>query len=118
MTTDILRNIKFSSLMSGVGLDAKGASSGLLTLYNSKHFRVEVVYNEGNILLFDVHHIRPNKNWFLLNLYASNKKRERKNYWTKVGNLMQSSNLKKGIIMGDFNTPLQDGEKKGGLLPK
>ena len=30
---------------------------------------------------------------------------------------MQSRNLKKGIIMGDFNTPLVDEEKKGGLTP-
>ena len=30
---------------------------------------------------------------------------------------MHTSKLKKGIIMGDFNTPLVDEEKMGGLVP-
>ena len=50
-------------------------------------------------------------------LFAPNNKRERKNYWIKVGELVQSSNLKKGIIMGDFNTPLVVEDKMGGLTP-
>ena len=57
-----------------------------------------------------------NESQFLLNLYAPNNKRERNNYWSKVGELVQTSNLKKGIIMGDLNTPLMDEEKMGGLV--
>ena len=55
--------------------------------------------------------------WFLLNVYAPNSKRERKNYWTKFYALVQTSSIKKGIIMGDFNSLLVDEEKKGGLAP-
>ena len=61
--------------------------------------------------------MNSNDSWFLLNVYDPNNKRERKNYWTKVGVLVQNSSLKKGIIMGDFNTPLVDEEKMGGLMP-
>ena len=102
-------------MMSGEALDSEGAYGGLLTLFNNKNFRVESIFNEGNILFYKFYHILSNENWFFLNLYAPSNKRERKNYWTKVGELVQSSNLKKGIIMGDFNTPLVDEEKKGGL---
>lgn len=80
MKKDILRNIRFSSFMSGVASDAEGAFGGVLTLFSTKNFRVEVVFNEDNILLCHVHHIQPNEKWFLLNLYAPNKKRERNNY--------------------------------------
>lgn len=116
MKKDFLEKIKFINMMSGETSDAEGASGGLLTLFNTKHFRIEAIFNEGNVLLCHVHHIHSKENWFLLNLYAPNNKRGRQNYWTKVGNLVQSSNLKKGIIMGDFNTPLMDGEKIGGLI--
>ena len=116
MKNDILGKIKFSNMMSGEALDLEGASGGLLTLFNKKHFRVELDFNDGNILFYRVYHIHSNESQFLLNLYAPNNKRERKNYWTKVGELVQSSNLKKGIIMGDFNTLLVYEEKMGGPI--
>ena len=80
MNKDILGKIKFSNMMSGEALDSEGASGGLLTLFNSKNFRVELVLNEGNIIFCKVHHIQSNENLSLLNLYAPNNKRERKNY--------------------------------------
>jgi hypothetical protein len=51
----------------------------------------------------------------MLNIYAPNTRRERSNYWRKVILTIQGCNVKKGIIMGDFNTPLTDQEKFGGL---
>lgn len=115
MKKDSLAKIKFSNTMSGEASDSEGASGGLLTLFNNKQFRFEIEYNDGNILFCRVFHMYSNESWFLLNLYAPNNKRERKNYWSKVGELVQTSNLKKGIIMGDFNTLLVDEEKKGSL---
>ena len=72
--------IKFSNLMSGEASDSEGAFGGLLTLFNTKHFRVESIFNEGNILFCKVLHIHSNETWFLLNLYAPNNKRDRKVY--------------------------------------
>ena len=48
-------------------------------------------------------------------VYAPNNKRERNNYWSKVGEIVQTSNLNKGIIMGDVDTPLVYEGKMGGL---
>ena len=116
MRKDSLGNIKFSSLMSGEASDSDGASGGLLTLFKTKSFRVELVFNEGNILFCKVFHFHTNEFWFLLNIYAPNNKRDRKSYWARAEGSVQNKNMKKGIIMGDFNTPLMDKEKKGGLL--
>ena len=38
---DILVKIKFSNMMSGEAWDSKGASGGLLILFNNKHFIFE-----------------------------------------------------------------------------
>ena len=115
MKKESLRSIKFSNMMSGEASDSVGASRGLLTLYKTNLFRVETIINEGNILLCSVFHIQSKDFWFLLNLYAPNNKRDRKSFWSRAEDLVQKSNMKKGIIMGDFNTPLQDKEKKGGM---
>ena len=50
MKKDSLRNIKFSNMMSGEASDSDGASRGLLILYKTNLFRVENIFNEGNIL--------------------------------------------------------------------
>jgi len=115
MKKDSLRNIKFNNMLSGEVSDSDGAFGGLLTLYKTNLFRVETIFNEGNILFCKVFHIHSKEFWFLLNLYAPNNKRERKSYWSRPEGLVQNNNMKKGIIMGDFNTPLLDKEKKGGM---
>lgn len=53
-------------------------------------------------------HLHSNDYWFLLSVYAPKSKRERKYYWNKIFDMVYNSNLNKGIIMGDFNTPLTD----------
>ena len=49
MKKDSLAKIKFSNLMSGEALESNDASGRLLTLYNTKKFRVENFFNKGNI---------------------------------------------------------------------
>lgn len=115
MKKENLGNIRFSSTMKGIASDVEGASGGLLLLFNDRHFKIEPEFDEDNILFYRFHHLHSNDSWFLLNIYAPNNKRERKNYWSKVGNRVHASDLKKGIILGDFNTPLVDKEKMGGL---
>ena len=115
MKKDSLGKIKFNSTMSGEASDSDGASGGVLTIFNTKIFRVELVFNEGNILLCKVFHYHSNDSWFLLNIYAPNNKRDRNSYYSRAEGLVQNNNMKKGIIMRDFNTPLLDKEKKGGL---
>ena len=88
MKKEILEKIKFSNNMNGEASDSKSASGGLLNLYNIKKFKINTLYNDGNILFYMVFHTYSNESSFLLNVYAPNSKRERKNYWNKVGELM------------------------------
>ena len=80
----MLEKIKFSSNMKGEASNSKGAAGGLLTLYNSKQFKINTIYNGENILFCMVFHIFYNESWFLMNIYAPNNKRERTNYWSNV----------------------------------
>ena len=52
-----------------------------------------------------------------MNIYAPNNKREWKSYWHKAKEMVQNLDIKKGIIMGDFNSPFANEEKLGGLAP-
>ena len=86
-------------------------------MYKTKQFKVNIIYNDGNILLSRVLHNFSKECWFMMNIYAPNNKRERKSYWHKVEEMVQKLDIKKGIIMGDFNSPLVDEEKLGGVAP-
>ena len=99
MKKEILGKISSSNTMAGKATNSEGASRGLLTLFNNRNFIVSSLYNEGNILLCKVFHRNSNDSWFLLNVYAPNTKRERKDYWTKLCSIIQNSNPYKGIIM-------------------
>ena len=101
MKKESLGKIKFSSIMSGEASYFEGVSGGLLTLYNNKQFRYNTLYNDGNILLCRMFHMYSNDSWFLLNVYSPNNKREKEKYWSKVCDMVQTSNLEKGIIMGE-----------------
>ena len=80
MKKDSLGKIKYSNTMSEEASDSEGASGGLLTLFNNKKFRFETEYNDGNIIFCREFHMYSNESWFLLNIYAPNNKRDRKNY--------------------------------------
>ena len=73
--------------MSREASDSDGASGGLLTLFKTKIFKVETVFNEGNILFCKVFHIHSNEFWFFLNLYAPNNKNLRKKDWDTLSNI-------------------------------
>ena len=72
----MLEKIIFSSTMKGEASDLEGVSGGLLILYKSKQFKINILYNDGNILLSRVSHNFSNECWFLMNIYAPNNKRE------------------------------------------
>lgn len=117
MKKENLENIKFNSIMNGIASNSQGASGGLLLLFNNRYFNIVPEYDEDNILFYRFHQLQTNSFWFLVNIYAPNNKRERKNYWVKVRKLVQASDIKKGIIMGDFNCLLEDKEKMGRFPP-
>lgn len=54
------------------------------------------------------------ENWYIVNIYAPNNKNLRKKVWDTLSNLKCKDYFSRWIIMGDFNVPLYDHEKKGG----
>ena len=76
MRKDMSEKIIFSSSMKGEASNSEGASGGLLILYNAKQFKVNILYNDGNIILGRAHHYLTQERWFLLNIYAPNNKKE------------------------------------------
>ena len=101
--------------MNGEATNSEGTAGGVLTLYNKKAYQMSTILNEGNALLCKVFHVYSNDSWFLLNVYAPNSKRERREFWEKTLDVIWRTDINKGIIMGDFNTPLSDDEKIGGM---
>ena len=61
MKKEMLEKIKFSSNMNGEASNSKGVAGGLLTLYNTKQFKINSLYNDGNILFCRVFHIFSNE---------------------------------------------------------
>ena len=117
MKKKTIGKLSFSSNMNGEATNSNGAAGGVLTLYNKKAYQLSTIFNEGNAFLCRVFHIYSNDSWFLLNIYAPNFKRDRRNFWDKILDTIQKNDINKGIIMGDFNTPLLDDKKLGGMAP-
>ena len=117
MKKDLVKRISFSKKFCCEASDSDGASGGVLTLYNSRAFKLTTLFKSSNAILCEVHHIQSNDSWLILNLYAPNTKKERNSFWTKLLDILSKCNVKKGIIMGDFNSPLSDADKRAGLAP-
>ena len=77
----------------------------------------KIIVNEGNILLIHFHNSKDQVSWFLMNIYAPNSKNGRKVFWSRLCELFANLKDPKGIIMGDFNTPLRVTKKLGGHPP-
>lgn len=117
MRKEVVERISFNSSMEGFAKKLEGASGGLVTLCSSYLFKPQVFYGEGNILLILVENNKNKESWFLLNVYALNTKNGRKNFWGKIKNVLARFKVGRCIIMGDFNTPLREDEKKGSFPP-
>lgn len=115
MQKENLEQITLSKSMRGVAASLEGASRGLLILYKTKAYEVKPICKKENVLLCVVENQVTNDTWFVLNIYAPNSRREWIVYWRRVLQIVQGCNVNKGIIMGDFNTPLTNHEKFGGL---
>ena len=115
MKRDLVNKISFRKFMNSDATNLDRALGGVLILHNNKAFKISSIYNANNALLCKVSHIHSDDSWFILNLYTPNSKRERKALWDKTYAFINNINTKKGIIMGNFNSPLTNDEKCGGL---
>ena len=108
MKRDLVKRISFSKNFYCVASDSDRGSGGFLTLYDTRAFKLTTLHSSTNSLLCEVFHFQSNESWLILNLYAPNSKKERNFFWTKLLGILFNCNLNKGIIMGDFNSPLSD----------
>lgn len=60
--------------------------------------------------------IRDNFSWVITNIYVPNSKVNRARFWKKIEEGRNDFKEDTWILMGDFNTPLNDNENLGGIL--
>lgn len=70
---------------------------------------------DGNILSLKAKNIFDGKECVITNIYAPNSKSTRSKFWDKIQQKRNFFPLNSWVMMGDFNTSLQDIDKYGGI---
>ena len=111
--SSLIRSLGGGWLARGVGVEAEGASGGLISLWNEDSFTVsDCISNKSCIILvgrmkgFD-------KDLAFCNIYAANDERDRKSSWEFILQVQHSFPIP-WCLGGDFNTVLCASERKGG----
>jgi exonuclease III len=112
---DALREIKqIWNPSSGVALSARGASGGICTVWNAQIFKEEQRVDSNHWTLVNLKHLQTGIIYPICNVYMPNNIKEKKYCWETLMNLKDEEAQENCIIVGDFNTTLHQGEKKGG----
>ncbi|KAH9289722.1 hypothetical protein KI387_033839, partial [Taxus chinensis] len=96
-------------------VDSQGASGGLATLWDKRHYTGMILNASTNHLAIKFHAIENNSEWILSNIYAPNTVSGRRKLWTDLKIFRTQHTTTNWLIMGDFNSPLNPGEKYGGI---
>lgn len=96
-------------------VDSQGASGGLATFWDKIHCTSMVLNANTNHLAIKFHAIEKNGEWILSNIYAPNMVSGRRKLWTDLKIFRNQHSTTNWLIMGDFNSPLNPGEKYGGI---
>ncbi|XP_059070347.1 uncharacterized protein LOC131860019 [Cryptomeria japonica] len=94
---------------------SEGASRGIAIFWNLKRVSRELVMQDSNLASIRFNHIGDGTSLLLTNIYAPNNRLGRSKFWKKLEAIRALYKDDMWIIMGDFNTPLHDDEKFGGL---
>lgn len=97
------------------GNSSNGASGGVAIFWNKKTISGEMIDVDGNILSLKAKSIFDGKECVITNIYAPNSKSARSKFWEEIQQKRKSFPLDSWVVMGDFNTPLQDINKYGGI---
>ena len=92
----------------------EGASRGTLMMWKSKYYLGTILNASKHLMVVKITSIDHNKVWYIVNVYAPNTKNPRKKVWDTLSHIKSMDYSGRWIIMGDFNVPLYDHEKKGG----
>ena len=94
--------------------DSDGASGGLAVFWINKWIQGELIYQSRNMMNVRFVNSKDNFSWVLTNVYAPNTKWGRKALWEEISNQRKIFAKDKWLVIGDFNTPLKESERRGG----
>lgn len=115
MVKEKVKKIKIFKNGGVAGSSSDGSSGGIVVFWNQNNIRGEVVEVNLNFLSIKFIHLKSNFEWVNTNIYATNTKAGRAKYWKLVENHRLSFCDSPWLVMGDFNYPLKDNEKFGGV---
>lgn len=96
-------------------VDVDGASGGITTLWNPRLQCGKVVLSSPNHISTRFFNLKDGSSWIISNIYAPNGRSARKSLWSSISLARSLFPNEKWILLGDFNTPLSNIEKYGGL---
>jgi exonuclease III len=98
----------------GLALSSTGASGDILTLWDEKLWQLEVSFRAKHWILTILRNKDFDSKYSFINVYMPNQYSEKLDCWSSLFALKDSIDLNTVIVGGDFNTHLNQGEKKGG----
>lgn len=114
MPKERVEKIKFFKFCESLGSSSDGASGGVVTLWNSHFIQGVPLCHDGNHVATLFKHSRDGYSWILSNIYVPNNWISRRKFWAKIFSFQSYHPNISWLVIGDFNTPLQEDEKFGG----
>ncbi|XP_057853721.1 uncharacterized protein LOC131063795 [Cryptomeria japonica] len=114
MSKERVEKIKFFKFCESQGSSSNGASGGAVTLWNSHFIQGVPFCHDDNHIATLFKHIRDGFSWILFNIYVPNNKVSRRKFWARVSSFCCNHPNAPWLVIGDFNTPLQETDKFGG----
>lgn len=98
-----------------IGNDSKGASGGMAIFWINRWIQGDLISQNINMMIVRFTNSKDGFIWVLTNVYAPNSKWGRKALWEEISNQRKLFDNENWIVMGDFNTPLKEAKKWGGI---
>ncbi|XP_059066294.1 uncharacterized protein LOC131857624 [Cryptomeria japonica] len=115
MTKEKVEKIKLFKDGEVLGGSFDGAFGGITIFWNLRQISGEPVKQDSNLAFISIHHIGDGTSFLLTNIYAPNNRLGRSKFWKKMEAIWALYKDDMWIVMGEFNTPLRDNEKFGGV---
>ena len=100
----------------GATLNARGALGGICTIWNTTVFREEHRLESTHWVLVHLKNLPPGIIYPIFNVYMPNNYWEKIECWESLMKIKETGIHNNFIIVGDFNTTLNQGGKKGGSI--
>ena len=100
----------------GLAKSARGASSGIGTLWKKEAFDLIQSFSHTHWILSILHHKESGIQVSILNIYVPILMTEKRDYWQSIQEILSSQKLENIILVGDLNITLNSKEKKGGSI--